>query len=148
MDNRTRVWELEESISKQAARNKTLRKAELQELIIRKLNAVNKTSNDAEFLDGYNRAMMSLLHTLDCYRGYNARGWIAFCQHANWHSIVKAIQTADDQSGTKHYWTLLDILERRMPGNHYYGADSFEPTWKEKQQARKIAQRYARVLGV
>lgn len=148
MDARLAYWELRESVEKQARKRKTIDKDLLQQLLLHKVNTTNIYCTDAEFLKGYNRSMHDLLHTLNCYGGYNNRGWIAFCSFPNWHDIVRALFDLDDRGGTKRYWKLINYLDSVTPGLHHYGANGFQASAREKRIARRLHTRYSRALGL
>ena len=90
------------------------------------------------------------LHTLDCYYGYNSRIWEAFVSLPLWHDIVRALQSYDGTHGTRHYWKLLSALEQGHGSPRwYYGThERFRPLPKESYRARRIHDRWAKVLGL
>jgi len=141
-------WELREVVEKQARTRKTIDKELLQQLLLIKTNTENIYNTDAVYLKKYNGAMHDLLHTLNCYGGYNNRGWLAFCRLSNWFDIVKALQAIDDKEGTRHYWKLLDYLDHVTPGLHHYGANGYDATAREKRIASRLHSRYSRALDI
>ena len=107
--------------------------------------------NDRDFsrLQGIDSAMISLLHEIGSYGGYNSRTWIAFCQVGGLE-ISQKLGEYDDIHGTKHYWRLLKILDwgSDYAPRVYYGPTSkpFTALACELQRVKRIMDRYAQVL--
>lgn len=176
-----KFYELEDRLHKATSgKRQTVDLADLRAYILHRANAENLAANKDEvsedgygyrfgrnfsagvernFLSGYNRAIEDVIHILGAYHGFQSRDWDAFCSCEKWYQVVKRLQEIDSAAGTRHYWKLLDRLDRKShyadgERKYFYGGNAdidgadFRVTSAERKRAERIAAHYARVLQV
>jgi hypothetical protein len=152
---------------------KTIRVDPIRRTLAARINQLNLMASQERFVNRdfakarellrRNEELVSLLHTFNCYGGYNSRMWRAFTHHGEkWHEIVTKLHEIDDtvQGKTGHYWKLLRLLDwpfegtgrqyQPSPSVFYSGRHTTdrEPTVAEVARALRIHDAYAQVLGL